>query len=233
MNTGLQARVYDPLWLLARQWQIGEFQGEDSGSPAIGAVARRVGALHPLRAGRARRRRHGRRPGLRRPRPSRSRRWSSASRCARGPTALERLRFAADAGRHFLRVLGQQALSRELRRRRARGVPAAAALPTPSGSSSTPRARRSSRLMGGRVPDGRALYEALGASLRPPPPRQPALPPAPGDRACRRRRGDARPGMLWLQWVDTLFTEPATGDAAWTPERMEYGFSLAARTSRR
>ena len=27
-------------------------------------------------------------------------------------TALERLRFAADAGRHFLRVLGQQALSR-------------------------------------------------------------------------------------------------------------------------
>ena len=30
---GLQARVYDPAWLLARQWQFGEFQGEDAGSP--------------------------------------------------------------------------------------------------------------------------------------------------------------------------------------------------------
>src|SRR5512139_2066894 len=35
MNTSLQARVYDPLWLLARQWQLGEFQGEDNGSPVM------------------------------------------------------------------------------------------------------------------------------------------------------------------------------------------------------
>ena len=35
MNTSLQARIYDPLWLLARQWQLGEFQGEDNGSPVI------------------------------------------------------------------------------------------------------------------------------------------------------------------------------------------------------
>jgi hypothetical protein len=30
---GLEARVHDPLWLLGRQWQVGEFQGEDAGSP--------------------------------------------------------------------------------------------------------------------------------------------------------------------------------------------------------
>lgn len=30
---GLQARVHDPAWLLARQWQLGEFRGEDAGSP--------------------------------------------------------------------------------------------------------------------------------------------------------------------------------------------------------
>ena len=35
MRTTLQARVYDPLWLLARQWQLGEFQGEDNGSPVM------------------------------------------------------------------------------------------------------------------------------------------------------------------------------------------------------
>src|SRR6266536_4792166 len=30
---GLNARVADPLWLLARQWQIGELDGSDNGSP--------------------------------------------------------------------------------------------------------------------------------------------------------------------------------------------------------
>src|SRR6185503_16392395 len=33
MKASLQARIYDPLWLLARQWQLGEFEGEDNGSP--------------------------------------------------------------------------------------------------------------------------------------------------------------------------------------------------------
>src|ERR1041385_5112989 len=45
MNTSLQARGYDPLWLLARQWQFGEFQGEDNGSPAL---ARWRGEAAPL-----------------------------------------------------------------------------------------------------------------------------------------------------------------------------------------
>ena len=30
---GIEARIHDPLWLLARQWQFGEFLGEDAGSP--------------------------------------------------------------------------------------------------------------------------------------------------------------------------------------------------------
>ena len=30
---GIEARVHDPLWLLARQWQLGEFEGEDAGTP--------------------------------------------------------------------------------------------------------------------------------------------------------------------------------------------------------
>jgi hypothetical protein len=28
MQDGLQARIHDPLWLLARQWQFGELKGE-------------------------------------------------------------------------------------------------------------------------------------------------------------------------------------------------------------
>lgn len=33
MERSLQAQVRDPLWFLARQWQLGEFAGEDAGSP--------------------------------------------------------------------------------------------------------------------------------------------------------------------------------------------------------
>jgi hypothetical protein len=37
VDDGLAARTHDPLWLLARQWQFGEFRGVDAGS--ISAVA--------------------------------------------------------------------------------------------------------------------------------------------------------------------------------------------------
>ena len=37
-KTGLQAPLADPLWLLARQWQFNEFQGEDAGTPLKIAV---------------------------------------------------------------------------------------------------------------------------------------------------------------------------------------------------
>ena len=35
---GYAARVHDPLWLLTRQWQVGEFQGEDTGTPVLARV---------------------------------------------------------------------------------------------------------------------------------------------------------------------------------------------------
>src|SRR5262245_66256589 len=47
---GLEARVHDPLWLLARQWQFGEFQGEDAGTPLtahVETLAARVTAWQP------------------------------------------------------------------------------------------------------------------------------------------------------------------------------------------
>src|SRR6266436_2763484 len=38
----LSARIRDPLWLLTRQWQMGEFKGEDSASPAWMQTATRT-----------------------------------------------------------------------------------------------------------------------------------------------------------------------------------------------
>ena len=56
-SQALAARIHDPLWLLARQWQFGEFDGEDAGTPVaveMTANARRMNAFapegHPARA---------------------------------------------------------------------------------------------------------------------------------------------------------------------------------------
>jgi hypothetical protein len=35
VEIGLEARIHDASWLLARQWQVGEFTGEDGGSPVV------------------------------------------------------------------------------------------------------------------------------------------------------------------------------------------------------
>ncbi|MGV9456995.1 hypothetical protein [Streptomyces sp. NPDC003635] len=47
VDAGLAARVHDPLWLLTRQWQFGEFAAQDAGSPA---VVRMSGSSAPIDA---------------------------------------------------------------------------------------------------------------------------------------------------------------------------------------
>jgi len=37
--SGLTARIHDPAWALTRQWQLGEFAGQDAGSPVLVEVA--------------------------------------------------------------------------------------------------------------------------------------------------------------------------------------------------
>jgi len=39
---GIEARVHDPLWLIGRQWQLGEFRGEDAGTPLTVQVITRT-----------------------------------------------------------------------------------------------------------------------------------------------------------------------------------------------
>src|SRR5262245_46846760 len=41
----LAARVRDPLWMLTRQWQTGEFAGEDAASPAFVQIRSRTGTV--------------------------------------------------------------------------------------------------------------------------------------------------------------------------------------------
>ena len=47
---GLRAEVRDPLWMLARQWQLGEFDADDGGSPVVAEVAYAASAIESYRA---------------------------------------------------------------------------------------------------------------------------------------------------------------------------------------
>ncbi|MEF8856505.1 MAG: hypothetical protein V5A16_03695, partial [Haloplanus sp.] len=52
MTDALRAEIRDPLWLLSRQWQLAEFQGEDAGSPVRAAVRVKHDALSRYDLGR-------------------------------------------------------------------------------------------------------------------------------------------------------------------------------------
>src|SRR5690242_2983566 len=44
-DRALRAEVRDPLWMLTRQWQMGEFQGDDAGSPIFAKIQVQRSAL--------------------------------------------------------------------------------------------------------------------------------------------------------------------------------------------
>ena len=51
LGRSLGTEVRDPLWMLARQWQTGEFRGEDAGSPLIARLAYAESHLATIKPG--------------------------------------------------------------------------------------------------------------------------------------------------------------------------------------
>src|SRR6266478_6252251 len=47
-TTAISAEIHDPMWMLARQHQIGELRGEDTGSPAFVRVGYKAAPLVDL-----------------------------------------------------------------------------------------------------------------------------------------------------------------------------------------
>ena len=50
LTAGLQTLLGDPLWMMGRQWQFGELQGEDAGTPISAIVEVDQAPLSRLRA---------------------------------------------------------------------------------------------------------------------------------------------------------------------------------------
>lgn len=225
MSTSLQARIYDPLWMLARQWQLGEFQGEDNGSPVMARWRAEAARLTRYHAGAIAPNTQVDAPsydGSRTPLEALVER--ETIRPARDQTAKPvKLRLAAEAGQQFLRMLERQPLSRDYRDAFIRQYPF---LLKPEQRALLDRDSLSfCDLMASRVPDGQRLYAAFRSTGAGGIFIEPSLQIVPADLAEVEKAA-----RLWLQWFETLFSEPEAVDA-WLPERMEYGFSVATRLS--
>jgi hypothetical protein len=222
IDTGLQARVHDPLWMLARQWQVGEFRAEDSGSPVIARLRAEVAKLTRYSAG-----------FLADGTPSiRSYDGSIPLEAAverepvlRGGASGSNLQLVVEAGQFFLRLLALHGVAK-YRESFIRAYP----LTAPDGHDAVDtETLRFLAVVARRAVDGGRLRDALRAARRPPagPPTLPAEPSIESaDREAVGRAADA-----FLTWYDNLVQEPP--DAApspWIPERMEYAFSVAAPT---
>ncbi|EHR72233.1 hypothetical protein BurJ1DRAFT_3425 [Burkholderiales bacterium JOSHI_001] len=221
LGQAVQARIHDPLWMLARQWQMAEFQGEDAGSPVR---ARWRGDSAPVT-------RYF--PGAA---PANTR--VSAARYDAAALPLEALverqalpgegqqgslRLAVDSGMHLLRLLDAQPLSRSYRADFLKQF--ALAPPTDAQRAACDAETLSYwNLMAHRALDARralaALRNAAGQRL----PLPAGLPIAAADKAELEAVVNQ-----WLVLQDALFTRPQAGTApAWNPERLEYAFSIAA-----
>lgn len=227
MKNSLQARIHDPLWLLTRQWQLGEFQGEDNGSPITARWRADAAKLSRYFSGAIKADTIANAPRYNPSLPLETLVERETILSSQEQTA--KLRFAAESGQQFVRILDQMreaaAISRDYRDAFVRKFP-------------FPRLTEEQRatldsdslafidLMAARVPDGRLLQTAFRITNAGVIVIAPDLQIAPGDLADVREAA-----RLWVSWYDTLFSEPEKDNPTWLPERMEYAFSVGTRFS--
>ncbi|MFG1950362.1 hypothetical protein [Micromonospora sp. NPDC048830] len=243
----VEARIADPLWLLARQWQLGEFTGEDAGSP--------VGARVHAESARFTRYRPGTGSGSTVGLPEAAPLEAVVEREA-AATAGD-LRFAVESGQQLLRLLADAGAG-SLAARLCATYPVPA---TPPDAASAADAGTVGylRIAAGRVPhgdlalrawaEGRFLGENqvpaaltaavtaavddwlawLGVPERPAGPPQGYLLQLPAVLAPGASRPAAPP---WPPADFTpLFSAPGQEGPAWRRERMEYDFAVGAHGS--
>ena len=203
----LAARVRDPLWLLTRQWQFGEFRGADGGSPAFATVIYQEAPLVAWQAAGA-------------PHQVLNDDAPLERQVLGEPFPADDASLAVELGQLFEGLLRDAGLSEPLRRAfraeylvPARSEAELAAMPDQEQA-------RFLRVCGGRALDGVALYRATGTL--------PALPPRPavepGDRDAVRAALTA-----FRAWVEDTWGPLGTADPpAWDPPRLSHTLDVIA-----
>jgi hypothetical protein len=212
IENGLAARVHDPLWLLARQWQFGEFRHEDAASPAFVDLQAEAHVLDRWR-------------------PAQAAEWRPYDRAAEPlerlveeePTAAAGPRLRLEGGVRWQRLLAGAGLAGLL-------APFVGRCPFPAaGPPVPPPAGGLAAALRARVPDGAPLAACLGRLA------DPAAAVAEADALeLPAEARDAVTGLAadWLRWwaARAPAAAPTSGPhpAAWDEHRLEYAFELGA-----
>jgi hypothetical protein len=231
IGTSSSARIFDPLWMLTRQWQMGEFQAEDAGTPIQARVRATTASLC--------RRFSGELPKSATPAPA----AVAAQPYDPLKTPLEvlverrpmrandagdarMLTFAVESGLHFLRMLELAGLSKPYRSAFITRL-TLQPLAGPGSSLIDDASIRYMQSMVGRAPDGRELARLLRTIGAAQLVAEPALNIAAADRPKAQQAATS-----WLAWYDSMCSEPGgTTDDAWNPPRLEYALSVGAKLS--
>jgi hypothetical protein len=208
IDEGLAARLHDPLWMLARQWQLGEFAGNDAGSPAYVHIDGSTAEIGAVASGVARKWRRYDRNEL------------PLDALVESAEADTDLRTLLQAGAHFVRLLAQHKLSRYAAKfQEAHSLP----LDKPRKGGETGELRDPLLAIQARtVPEPRSLESTLRALVAG---RSKAVPFV----SARDRRKVAAVAAEWLAWYKTELgcTEsPSVG--CWEPHRLEHHALIAA-----
>ncbi|WP_426361834.1 hypothetical protein [Streptomyces sp. E-08] len=213
LDDGLAARVADPLFLLARQWQVAEFAGEDGGSPVwctLSTESTPLSSFLPSADGTA--------VPLPKGVPLE---FLAEAGAAAGESARQlTLRAAARAGARFLTTLRTVNLSVGVLDDIDEAVLAKAPLPGPGSDPELdplrrdPAGRALREVLAGRAPDGAALAGHLADGWRPP-----------GLTGAQRTAFDEA-ADLWLTWFGERYRPPVT--SSWARERLEHRFAVTA-----
>ena len=206
VEEGLAARVHDALWFLARQWQVGEFQGKDAGTPAIIQVS---GESTPVNAWRG----------------AQQDTWTPFDPAGEPLNALVEpedeaqpdLRERVEAGAYFLRLLNAAKLSSLAPAFVRAHAFAASDLAGPDFAADPLLAA-----LAQRVPDGLPLH-ATAVALAEGSPQPVSIDP--GDLSTVVTAANT-----WLAWYAAeLPVTTGTGTAVtWQEHRMEYGFAVSS-----
>ena len=200
----LEGRVFDPAWLLGRQWQVGEFNGEDAGTPAVAAIDLDIAPITAYQAANGAPVVVGNTPieCLAGPEPAQPRTAAEAARA--GAELLVQLRAGGMSAAGLASVVGS-------------GLDCADAGPVSSVGASF------LGLISGRLPDIGALEAGLvQAAATGTAPAGLGLSPADAAAYVTAARG-------FLGWRDA---QQLQADAdAWLPERLEHGFQLGVNAA--
>jgi hypothetical protein len=218
-DRALRAEIHDALWMLSRQWQMGEFKGEDAGSPALAKFHVESAVLHKYRP-----------DGPAQPVQPFDENVPLETKVEQRPLVFQQgtQKVALDLrlvmGRYWLKLLAAAGLDATVRNDFLAAFPIARPDPNAASDAGLCAHREAwqqfAAVAGGRALDGYALFEFM---------RDNAF--APDWTSITAGSPAALDGALlaFRAWYERQFYQPAaTSQHAWRPDYLEYQFACAA-----